>query len=154
MNPTQEIIKIFVKVVTEMFQDFTVVLFVSFTWIASMNIQAIAEDVSVYFASMRDAPSQRILKWQKNYFTTLEYIEEIDHFFGPTTLIIFATLLFQTCVYSFIVTNFFLNAAATGIPQIFVVKMITNVLLVVGFILGTERMKAKVISQIADSLIQ
>ena len=128
----------------EIFHDLLVVLFVCLTYLAAINIEAITKDVSTRSFQRRNVSLYWIKQWKKNYFAVMEYVKEVDRFYGPAIVLIFGKISVHTIVAcSKFVAVEFQNETENPLP--YVVKTITNILLAAGFIVATRRMEEKVI---------
>ena len=87
--------------VGEVYKDLIIILFICLIWFASKSIQVIVNDVETRFSKIQDVSVHRVIEWKRNYFLTLDWIEEINGFFGPLLVICFAHIFLTTSIYSF-----------------------------------------------------
>ena len=131
------------KLFEEIFQDLLMVLFMCLTYIAEINIEAITKDVPTRSFQTQNVSPDCIKKWKKNYFAVQEYVKEIDRFFGPTLIITFAKISFQSILIGFKALGAVFEYEPMN-PTGFIVKSTTNAFLAAGFIFAAQRMEEKV----------
>ena len=122
------------------------VLFLGLTWLVSMSIQMIAEQVKNAVAMTDDATDHQLRKWKKSYFLTLDLIEEMDGFFGPILLAIIAQmfLLIITHIYfAFCKSNENRLYGNIGLIRHYY-KIIVTLIWMFLLTFGTQRIKKKV----------
>ena len=121
-------------------------LFVGLTWLVSMSIQIIAEQVKTALVMTDHATKHQLRKWKKSYFLTLNLIEEIDGFFGPILLVTIGQtfLLIITKIYSALYKwDELLIYGPIGIIRN-IYKIIMTLIWIFLLTFGTQRMKKKV----------
>lgn len=119
------------------------IIFVCLTWVASITIQGIIDEVEIQLTLIKDMSIQRIRKWRRIYFTTFDFIEEIDVFFGPVLLLIFMNSFALIVLYG----SRFVKSLLGGLnddPTKYITIVFANIFILSGFIIGSEVMKAKV----------
>ena len=127
----------------EIFQDLLVVLFLCLTYLATITNETIIQDVSTRSFQWRNVSLYWIRQWKKNYFAVQEYVKEIDRFFGPTLIITFAKISFQSILIGFKALGAVFEYEPMN-PTGFIVKSTTNAFLAAGFIFAAQRMEEKV----------
>ena len=110
---------------------------------ASKSIQVIVNDVETCFSKIQDVSVQQIIQWKRNYFITLDLIEEIDGFFGPVLVICFANIFLTTSVLSFRCLNMILSGSNEN-PLTSLIRIGKNITVMSGLIFVTQIMKNQV----------
>ena len=139
---------IIVNFVHESYKDSVSLLFVCLIWLASKSIQVIVNDVETRFSTIKDQLSsqvsvQQVIKWKRDYFITLDWIEEIDGFFGPVLVISFTNIFLTTSIFSFRI----LNRIFGGIDKkslLALINIVQNITTVSGLVFVTHTMKKQV----------
>ena len=129
-----------VKFVPEVYKDLISLLFVCLIWLASKSIQIIVNDVETRFSTIQDDAVHQVIEWKRNYFVTLDWIEEIDGFFGPVLVISFANIFLTTSFLSFRC----LNGIFSGIDENLSASLFRigkNITMMSGLICVTQMMK-------------
>ena len=126
------------------FQDLLVVLFVCLTYLAAINIEAITKDVSIRSFQRLNVSLYWIRQWKKNYFAVMEYVKEVDRFYGPILILIFCKISVHTIVTFYKVVALKSQNEAES-PLAYATKTATNILFAVGSIVAAQKMEEKVI---------
>lgn len=127
-------------IIGESYECFLVVLFVSLTWLANMSIQILIQDVQTDTVLL-ELIDNVVLNWKRRYCIILEFIEEVNNFFGPALLIFISKYVIMFIVYSFMLVNQF----HYHVKSIFALGyMIRNLFLILLLVIGTQKMKNKV----------
>ena len=135
--------KLFGKVIMDIYKDFTMMLFLSLTWVATMGIEGIIQEIQFHISVSENVSIDRIMGWKGKYFTILDFIQEINRFFGPVIIINLANLFLTTSIFSFRLLNMIFSGSNGGWVSPFM-KIIRNMMTVSGLVFGTETMKEKV----------
>ena len=126
------------------YQQFSLILFVCLTSLASMSVHFLTEEVKIWYSSIHGVSRYRINRWQKIYFTILDLITEIDGFFGPMAVISIAYVFIQLVMNTSYGILILLGLEEEN-PIMFILKNIQNIILILGFIFGNEIIKRKVL---------
>jgi len=125
----------------EAYECVLVAIFMSLTWFASANIQAITEDVENRYSSSCSVSSNQVIYWKRSYNSVIEFIEEIGSAFGPTLLVLVGKQFVYFVVYSF---GILVQIVENG-PMVFsLIYNLRNICLMCIVIAGAQRMKSKV----------
>ena len=136
-------ILIFVKFIPEIYKDLIIILFICLIWFASKSIQVIVNDVETRFSKIQDVSVNQIIQWKRNYFITLDWIEEIDGFFGSLLVIFFAQIFLTTSVFSFRCLNGIFRGKDEN-PLTSLIKVGINITATSALIIVTQIMKNQV----------
>ena len=124
----------------------SLMIFVGLTWLVSMSIQMITEQVGNAVATTDDANHHQLRKWKKSYFLTLNLIEEMDEFFGPMLLVTIARyfILIITHVYTALYQSSEYRLCGYIVLIRHLEMIITTLIWMFLLTFGTQRMKEKV----------
>ena len=127
----------------EFYKDLIFILFICLIWLASKSIQVIVNDVETRFSKIQDVSVHRVIEWKRNYFLTLDWIEEINGFFGPVLVICLAHIFLTTSTYSFQCLNGIFSGSNEN-PLTFLVTIVRNITTTSALIVVTQIMKNQV----------
>ena len=134
------------KIADELFDfcGFQIIMaYFSLTWLVSMSIQVIIDEVK-NSPHRTPADQQLAIKWNRSYCLIINFVEEIDNFFGSVLLVYTGQLFFLGFQNSFQVIMSAVakeNLLNCVYPVSYIVKNVSILLLV---IYGAQRMKKKV----------
>ena len=143
-----EVFEVVGIVVGELYESFVVAAFVSLTWLASSGIQVLIDDVQSYRPILQGDVALRVRKWKRSYFLTLDLIEGLDQFFGPTLCVFISRQFIMFTIYTFSIPVLWIKKER--VSHFSICYLTRNIILMVMLVAATQRMKKKVI---LDSLI-
>ena len=120
------------------------ILFGCLIWVASMSIEFIIEDVKIYLPTL-DLAGHRVVKWKKSYHVILNYIEEINQFYGVPLVIMVSNMFGEIVLRT--------SAVIADYPNNLLVHFISigRMLIILSLMVyATEKMKEKVTVLVAD----
>ena len=129
--------------IINLYECFSVVLFLSMTWLASMSLQVIMEEVRSSFPPSGGNALPLPLKWKQSYHLISNYIREIDRFFG-TFLLVFFVKGFLYCFTVSCELIVFMNSSDSA--RFYIYGLFRNTSLNGLVIFGSYNMKKKVTS--------
>ena len=130
-------------VIGEVYECFLVILFLALIWLASSSIELITEDVLDC-----DEMDGRAIKWRQNYCSIAKFIADMDATFGPALIVLISKQFIFFVVYSFRICQ---QVAKNG-PMVFsTIYLARNLFLMSMLIIGSQRVKNKVINLIQSS---
>ena len=127
------------------YKQFSLILFVCLTSLASMSVHFLTEEVKICYSSIHGVSRYRINRWQKIYFTILDLITEIDGFFGPMAVISIAYVFIQLVMNISLGIQFLLGLEEGNLILFILFRTLQNIILILGFIIGNEIIKRKVL---------
>lgn len=79
---------------TDMLEYFLVILFLCLIWLAVINIQDLIGEIKNPSPPTYGTTQSRLIKWQRSYQLTSDYVRAIEEFFDTFLLIFFAHQFF------------------------------------------------------------
>ena len=136
------------NLVVDFYEDVTIALFFVLTWMASMSIQIIIDDVQTCSLTLQQASCHQMMKWKRNYCSIINFVQGVGQFFD-VALFLFIVKQFMLFFLFFILAVFF--ALLDGDKQTisyYVVHLLKNAALMSTVVCGSQIMKRK-----ADALL-
>ena len=126
----------------DFYEDLSTILFVNLTWLASMSLEGIAEEVQNAAQPFHDLAGHQVKKWKRTYCLIMNFVEEIDQFFGMFLLISFVKLYVTFFLFSFSAVVYMFTSKKRLVFMI--VYLIKNLVLMSVVIFASEQMRRKV----------
>ena len=109
-----------------------------------MSIEFIIEDIKIYLPTL-DLAGHRVVKWKKSYHVILNYIEEINQFYGVPLVIMVSNMFGEIVLRT--------SAVIADYPNNLLVHFISigRMLIILSLMVyATEKMKEKVTVLVID----
>jgi len=119
---------------------FFVNVFVFLTYVASMSIEAIIEDVQKFYPLVEAGAREKIMGWRQNYHSILGFVDQVDDTFGPVLLILITKQFIMFVMWSFSIV---ISWAKKESIYSYVVLIVADIVLMSLLILGSQQMKNK-----------
>ena len=134
-------IKVVGIVTSDIYETSILTLFMTFTCLASMSIQVIVTEVQKYYPSVQNVVHDSVMKWKQSFHLILNFIEGVDHIFGPALLILMSKLLITIAVYSYSIIVSLSHNHPVNLAVVYLIKYLFLILILT---IGTLQMKIKV----------
>ena len=142
--------KVMARVLNELYECLLAILFTFLTWLASLSIQVVTEQVESY-SSPFDYEAGRlvIIKWRQSYTAILNFVQDVEEFFGPALLVLTAKQMVLFVVYMFSV---FSQMSFMQQMRIFAVtQLLRNFFFMSLLVVASQKMKENAMA-LADAL--
>ena len=128
---------------TDLYEDLTIALFFSLTYIASMSLQLIIDDVRVCSIVPHSTPAHQIMQWKTSYCLVLNFTRRVNQFL-EATLFLFIAKQFTMCSLMFVSAVCLWAKDARGMSDAFVTAyLLKNTVLISVITFGSQNMKHK-----------
>ena len=134
----------------EMYKNLSLILFGCLTSLASTSLHFLTEEVGIWYSNIHGVSSYRVNRWQKIYFTIVDFIMEIDGFFGPMVVIAISHIFIRTIIDISMLAEILLGLNE-GSPIVFFLRNLGNIFTIIGFVFGNEIIKRKVLTYLTIS---
>ena len=134
----------------EMYKILSLILFGCLTSLASMSLHFLTEEIGIWYSNIHGVSKYRVNRWQKIYFTILDFIMEIDGFFGPMQVIIISHILIRIIMDISISAKILFGQKKRN-PIVFFIRNLGNIFTIIGFVFGNEIIKRKVLDYLTIS---
>ena len=124
-------------------ESFLVLLISSLTFLASISIQMITEDVQDHLRPFHAAVRDRVMIWMHRYHLILNFVEGVNHLFGPVLLIFISQWFITILLTSFFILLDLIDIGKSEV-HINIILLFKTLSLHLMLIIGSENMKNKV----------
>ena len=107
-----------------MYKNCLLILFGCLTSLATINVHFFTEEFRICYSIIHCVSIYRVNRWQKKYFTILDFTMEIDGFFGPMAVIFIAHIFIKLIVNIGISTGILISLKE-GTPILFFIGICT-----------------------------
>ena len=126
----------------EIFRQLALILFACLTWLACNSISRIlTNDIEHHNSTMVSV--QQIKIWRKNYLIVLEFIAEINEFFGPILLFSVMGIFVETTMFTFRFSKLMFIGSESFLGS-GILKIIRGFITMFALLIVPEKMKEKV----------